>query len=66
MAEDILMMRPERFLNKQYNVTLFKLYYEEGLNYREISELTKINISSVAQSIKGSIKYLKEKMKIRI
>lgn len=62
-AEVILNAKEEKWIDKQYHMTLFKLYYKNGHNYRQISELTGININSIAQSINKSIKYLKRKIK---
>lgn len=61
-AEDILKGRNDKFLDRQYHEVLFRLYFEDGYNYREISEMTGININSVAQSINRSIKYIKNKI----
>lgn len=62
-AEGILNTKDEKWIDKQYHMTLFKLYYKNGHNYRQISELTGININSIAQSINKSIKYLKKIIK---
>jgi hypothetical protein len=61
-AENLLQDKPEKWLDKQYHMTLFKLYYKNGHNYRQISEMTGININSIAQSITKSVKYLKKKI----
>lgn len=46
-----------------YDKTLFKMYYKEGYNYREISELTGINLKSVAHNINKTRSFLKNKFK---
>jgi hypothetical protein len=62
-AECYIRDRNEKWLDKQYHLTLFKLYFDEGHNYRQISEMTGININSVAQSINKSLDYIKKKIK---
>lgn len=46
-----------------YDKAIFQLYYKDGYNYREISELTGINIKSVAHNINKTKKFLKNKFK---
>jgi hypothetical protein len=46
-----------------YDKTLFTMYYKQGYNYREISELTGINIKSVAHNISKTKNQLKNKFK---
>jgi RNA polymerase sigma factor (sigma-70 family) len=43
-----------------YERELVKLYYIEGLNYREISEQTKIPITSLNLTIRKSIEKIKK------
>ena len=63
IAESILKDKNEKWLDKQYHMTLFRLYFDKGYNYREISQMTGININSVAQSINKSLDYIKKKIK---
>jgi len=46
-----------------YDKTLFQMYYKSGYKYREISELTGINLKSVAHNIGKTKKFLKNKFK---
>jgi DNA-directed RNA polymerase specialized sigma subunit len=46
-----------------YDKTLFQMYYKSGYKYREISELTGINLKSIAHNINKTKKFLKNKFK---
>lgn len=46
-----------------YNKTLFNLHYKDGYKLREISELTGINLKSVAYTIKKTREEIKTKLK---
>lgn len=46
-----------------YNKSLFNFYYKDGYNYREISEMTGINIKSVFHTIKLTKDLIKNKIK---
>lgn len=61
--EKILNDRYTKFIDRQYHITLFRLYYKEIYNYRQISEMTNININTIAQSITKSVDYIKNKIK---
>lgn len=63
-AEKILNAKRESFINKQYYMTLFKMYFHDGYNYRQISDITGINMNSIKYSITTSIKYIKRKLKV--
>jgi uncharacterized protein YerC len=63
MAEIILNNRKEKWIHKQYHMTLFKLYFKDGHNYKKINELTGVSIGSIAHSVNKSLDYIRKKVK---
>lgn len=63
MAEVILNNRKEKWIHKQYHMTLFKLYFKDGHNYKKINELTGVSIGSIAHSVNKSLDYIRKKVK---
>ena len=61
-AEKILEEKQEKWIDKQYHMTLFKLYFKEGYNYAEISRMTKIHQNTISTSIERSVDYIKSKI----
>lgn len=45
-----------------YSKTLFKLHYKDGYKLREISEMTGINLKSVAYDIRKTREYIKQQL----
>ena len=62
-SENLIKVEEEINRLHWYDKTLFIMYYKQGYNYREISELTGINIKSVFHNINKTKDFLKNKFK---
>lgn len=61
--DDYIVLEEEINKLHWYDKTLFQMYYKQEYNYREISELTGINLKSVFHNINKTKNYLKNKIK---